>query len=115
MLDVRRQEQVSMLTLAVTVTKFLDEHQPGFVECKMVDASGKEWTFNEKISVVITHDDLWKDSRYPQPGLLACIEVDSTPAQNPALITVDTLTPWGIESVDGISVFTVLRSQITER
>jgi hypothetical protein len=115
MLGVRRQDEHQMLILSVTITKFIDDHYPGWVECKMVDAAGKEWIFNEKVTVV-SADNLNERSVYPQPGFIACAQAEkSTNQRNENEITVSTLMPWGVETVDGNSLFTVRSSQVHEK
>jgi hypothetical protein len=55
-----------MPAVTVQISRFVDEHQPGFVECILMDALGESHLFVEKVPVVST-DDLWSTSSYPQP------------------------------------------------
>jgi hypothetical protein len=47
-----------MAGLKVTIARFVDEHQPGFVECTFADASGVTHSIIEKVPV-ISAEDLW--------------------------------------------------------
>jgi len=39
-------------TLAVQITRYVDDHFPGFVECTFQDAEGKTHVFVEKVPIV---------------------------------------------------------------
>jgi len=91
--------------VAVEITRFLNADNPGWVECRLVDLSGREHLFHEKIPVVTT-DDLWSDTHYPQPGVIAAIAVRrSTQPSGQECLTVDTAEPWDIESTTGETIF----------
>jgi hypothetical protein len=64
-----------MTCLRVDIVGFADESFPGFVHCDFIDASGNRHTFIEKIPVVTTQN-LWSDSTYPQPGMMPCERVE---------------------------------------
>jgi hypothetical protein len=40
-----------MTAVKVEIVRFVDEHQPGFVEVALVDAAGRLHTFVEKVPV----------------------------------------------------------------
>jgi len=65
-----------MICLRIDVIGFVDESFPGFIRCAFADANGKRHTFIEKIAVVTT-ENLWSDSVYPQQGTVPCGKVDS--------------------------------------
>jgi len=46
------------------IVRFVDEYQPGIVECEFADAEGRIHKIIEKIPIV-TAADLWSDSAYP--------------------------------------------------
>ena len=50
-----------MKQLRITITKFVDDHQPGWVEAELVDAWRRKWTFVEKIPS-FTDEDIDQDS-----------------------------------------------------
>ena len=45
-----------MAELKVEITRFVDEHQPGFVACEFQDANGRRHTFIEKVPLVTAVD-----------------------------------------------------------
>lgn len=98
----------------VQITRYVDDWQPGWVECKLVDASGHEHLFVEKVPVV-TAARLDADSSYPQPGVIACVVVGKQAGSDGReIIEIDTQTPWDIESTDGRSRFEVLSDQLND-
>ena len=60
-----------MKALKIKIRKFIDDHQPGFVECTFIDAWNKEHIIHEKVPVVST-ENLNEDSIYPSEGAIAC-------------------------------------------
>jgi hypothetical protein len=79
-----------MTCLRVDIVAFVDESFPEFVRCAFADANGKRHTFIEKIPVVTT-EDLWSDSIYPQQGTVPCEKVESSvggPARGLARVTI---------------------------
>ena len=64
-----------MTYLRVDIVGFADESFPGFVHCAFTDAMANRHTFLEKIPVVTTQN-LWSDSTYPQPGMMQCETVE---------------------------------------
>lgn len=55
----------------ILITSFIDDHQPGFVECKFYDAFGNEHIVRDRVPAV-TEKDLDANSEYPQDGVIAC-------------------------------------------
>ena len=101
-----------MPSLAVTIMRFIDDHQPGFVECVLVDAQEEKHVFNEKTPVV-TREDIWSSSRYPQKGEIPCsVKAVWRDELGASLSRVPTDLPCHVESTEGVSVFTVLSSQV---
>lgn len=100
------------ISLQVQIERFVDDHQPGFVACVLIDADGKCHEFIEK-GPVVSDTKLWSDSVYPQAGFLGCsIEREWTDNAGRSLVRVSTKKPWGIESVADETVFTVDERQI---
>lgn len=60
-----------MADLVVTITRFVDDHQPGWVECEFTDVDGQVHRFVEKAPVV-SAQTLTAASSYPRPGLVSC-------------------------------------------
>jgi hypothetical protein len=103
-----------VLEIRVSIERFTDSSQPGWVECVFVDAAGRRHLFVEKAPVV-SAEDLWADSLYPREGFIACtvISVDRD-ADGREIVTVETEEPWGIESTTGQVRFEVFRDQLVE-
>lgn len=58
--------------VAASITRWVsDEPQPGLVECRFTDVSGRECVFIDK-DPIFTKAILTADSRYPQPGVVLC-------------------------------------------
>jgi hypothetical protein len=53
------------------ITRYACHEWPGFVDCRLIDAHGKEWAFLAKLPAVTTAD-VYESSDYPQPGDLEC-------------------------------------------
>ena len=101
-----------MPSIAVEIVRFVDEHQPGFVECQFQDAHGQQHVVVEKVPVV-TKENLWTNSRYPRPGTIACtLERAYQDHSGRSLVTVSTELPWHIESSTGQTKFELLSSQV---
>ena len=65
-----------MPSLRVQIVRFVDEYQPGIVECQFRDADGQMHSIIGKLPY-FTSADLWSDSEYPQPGEVECRVLDS--------------------------------------
>ncbi len=50
-----------MADIAVSILRWVDDDQPGFVEFSIVDCDGRDWRFVDKLPVV-TAEDLDKTS-----------------------------------------------------
>jgi hypothetical protein len=100
-----------MPSLTVEITRFVDESQPGFVECKLVDVNNEIHFFIEKAPVVST-EDLWSTSTYPCRGAIRCEVLNSWNEGHTSLAKVSTEDPWGVESTNGQTEFVVLASQL---
>jgi len=84
-----------MTCLRVDIVGFADESFPGLVHCDLADANGNRHKFIEKIPVVTTQD-LWSDSTYPQPGLMPCDRVeclDDGEGRALARVSINSLDP----------------------
>jgi hypothetical protein len=96
----------------VAIVAWVDDAQPGFVACQLIDADGREHQFIDK-APIFTATDLNRDSAYPQPGWIACTVLDRyRDAQGRAVVIIDTTQPDGVESTVGETRFTVLDEQV---
>jgi hypothetical protein len=103
-----------MTVLDVEIVRFVNPHQPGVVECSLTDAWGGEHRFIEKVPVV-TSEDLTESSSYPRRGVIACGVVQRfLDPDGREIVTIDTMTPWGIESKEGHTQFDVAASMLIE-
>lgn len=101
-----------MTVIEVEITRFMDDHQPGFVECWFADVEGNKHTFVEKVPVV-SSEILMSTSAYPCRGVIACeVQERWTTKQGVELARVSTNTPWGIESLERLGSFVVAASQL---
>jgi hypothetical protein len=101
-----------MHELKVTITRFVDEHQPGFVECTLLDATGISHVFVEKIPIV-SASNLWIDSSYPCEGEIRCTVLERfIGPDGEALVRVDTELPDHVESTDAKTVFVVAAEKV---
>lgn len=94
--------------VSVAITRWIDDHQPGVVEFELTDAAGDVHRFVEKVPI-ISAGPLDSASDYPAPGELDCVVI----SVDDATVTIDTATPWHVESVAGLSRFVVPRGAIT--
>ena len=101
-----------MHEVKVSITRFVDPHQPGFVECELVDADGIRHVFTEKVPVV-SDENLWIDSNYPCSGKIRCtvLERFAGPEGVP-LVRIDTELPDHLESAAGKTVFVIGAHQV---
>ena len=102
-----------MPALAVDIVRFVDEHQPGFVECRLLDAQGHTHCFIEKVPVVST-ENLSSSSTYPRPGTIACQIVQRSMDGSRQLLKVNTELPWHVESTTGATEFVVALAQVEQ-
>jgi hypothetical protein len=97
-----------MPSLAVEISRFVDAHFPGFVECELVDAGGARHLFIEKASIV-SAGVLGSTSQYPRSGAIPCaVQKEWQDPEGRSLAQVTTEHPCGVESISGKSNFVVL-------
>jgi hypothetical protein len=102
-----------MFGIAIEIRRYVDDSQPGWVECGLTDAGGREWLFIEKIPVV-TAEDLGISSRYPQPGVIACQVIERRQDDGREVVVIDTELPWHVEATTGDTRFEVRPEQLVE-
>ena len=102
------------MKLAVQIERFVDAHQPGWVEAEFVDAAGKRHRFLDKVPI-FTINDLDATSRYPQLGHVRCEALsESRDVHVQIVVRINTARPDGVESTDGLSQFTVFPGQLSD-
>lgn len=101
-----------MKALKISITSFIDDHQPGFVECKFFDACGKEHIVQDKVPIV-TEKDLDANSEYPRDGVIACEILKVWHDSNgQKILTIDTSKPWDVDTSDGLTEFDVFEEHL---
>ena len=104
-----------MPSLTVQISRFVDEHQPGFVECVLIDVHGQSHIFIEKVPIVTT-ESLCSTSSYPCLGSIDCdVESEWQDETGHSVSRVNTERPWGVESISGTSSFEVSSSQLVHQ
>ncbi len=98
-----------MVAVLVEIVRYFDDSQPGWVECELIDANGRLWSFVEKVPIV-TEASLDESSVYPQPGFIACRVI----GRAGGVARVDTSLPWGVESVESETQFEVSEVLLVE-
>lgn len=98
--------------LRVVVHRWLKGNSPGWVEARFTDAAWRTWTVIEK-APVLTGSNLVEDSPFPQIGHIACeILSEGQDSRGRPISEISTERPDYIRSVEGISKFIVLTSQL---
>ena len=97
-----------MVGVRVGILRYVDDHQPGWVECRLTDAHGRVWAFVEKVPIVTT-ESLDATSDYPRPGVIAC---EVVAGEGSAIIQIDTARPWGVAATTGETRFEVRPAQL---
>ena len=101
-----------MVGVSIEIVRYVDDSQPGWVEARLRDASGREWAFVVKVPI-LTEAPLSAGSDYPQPGVIACDVVGSWVDDcGREVHAIDTARPWGVEAQGGVSRFEVLAGQL---
>lgn len=59
--------------LRVSITRYVDDHQPGFVACEFADIHGRVWCSPLTKLPYVTGEMLDEGSSYPRPGAVECV------------------------------------------
>lgn len=103
-----------MTAVGVQIIRWVDDHQPGFIECRFTDRSGRERMVIEKLPIV-SDAQLNQASSYPQLGSIPCTVASRARDQSGREVAeVDTTAPIFIEAVDGETRFQVFVSDLIE-
>ena len=93
--------------VAVQITRFLDPHNPGVVECILADVDGHVHRFIDKVPI-FTGEQLDAQSTYPCVGEIRCkVVAQWLDTGGRPFARISTLWPDGIESTEGRSEFVV--------
>jgi hypothetical protein len=103
----------AMHFISAQIVRFVDSHQPGWVECEFVDADGRRHTLTNKVPV-FTAERINADSNYPRPGAVPCVVLERFKDERGRELTrVSTEKPCDIKSAEGLAEFTVLAPSVT--
>lgn len=85
-----------------------DDPIPGWLEVTFTDAAGQLWRVFDKPPVFGSSVELNRDSPFPVAVELDCeiLTVDRD------VVTISTLTPWGVSTEEGRSEFAVFSRQL---
>jgi len=102
-----------IVDLAVQIVRFVNDHQPGVVECEFTDATGRRHIIIDKVPI-FTCEILDAGSKYPRPGKARCMVLNrSRDARGRELVSISSAHPDGIESNQGLSQFIVVNDQVS--
>ncbi|MEJ8652620.1 hypothetical protein WKI65_32240 [Streptomyces sp. MS1.AVA.3] len=90
-----------------------DEPQPGLVEVRFTDAHQQQWAFIDKWPVFTDGDDLAPDAHYPVEVAILCDILTSNATANTSDTVKISVSPWGLESLEGRVEFEVRADQLT--
>jgi len=100
--------------LAVEIVRFVDNHQPGWIEVQFVDIEGKRHSLIDKVPTFVTSGRLDPETGYPQPGVIVCTILSTSEDKNGQTVAhITTTRPYCLESTDGLSAFDVLSTQLS--
>jgi hypothetical protein len=98
--------------ITVQIVRFVDDHQPGWVECELVDADGRRHIIIDKVPV-LTNKDLRADSEYPTVGNVPCEILSRHQDENGREIMCVSTAAIGIDTKEGLSEFTLPANLVT--
>jgi hypothetical protein len=111
--EIKLLEFLGMVGLRIEISRFVEDGQPNVVECRFLDAYGQEHFIIEKVPV-ISAEDLGPGDTYPRAEVIACTVIQKKGERDLEIVEIDTRRPWGIESVEGESLFDVRSNQLIE-
>lgn len=105
-----------VVEVRVDIVRFVtDGPIPGFVECLLVDSSGRGHLFVDKVPI-FSQDDLTERSNYPCDGSLAAeVETEWIDDSGCHFVRINTARPHAIESTDGATIFVIRPTQLARR
>ena len=100
--------------LTIEIVRFVDSHQPGWVETQFFDTKGRCHKIIDKVPMFVDSTAaLDEDSVYPQPGVVVCeVLSTSTDESGRTVAHITIARPYSMESTDGLVEFDVWSSQV---
>ncbi len=103
-----------MKAIKILITNFIDDHYPGFVQCKFYDAFGREHILEDKVPI-FTDQYLDAKSVFPQDGVVACEILKEWSDKNGRTINfVNIAKPWGVKTIEGLTQFEVFEEELVD-
>ncbi|MDQ0468932.1 hypothetical protein [Labrys wisconsinensis] len=100
--------------IKVSIAGWVDDYQPGFVECRFDDRFGTTWRLLVKVPYVTTAE-LGRDSCYPQPGELPChVTSRGHDASGRGVVWIETDWPSSVAPIEGTTRFEVFEEQMAK-
>jgi hypothetical protein len=97
-----------MQNVSVQIVRFVDGSFPGWVECELADADGRRHIIRDKVPL-FTAEPLDTESSYPTTGEMECEVLQRFRDESGK----ELVRLRGLESVEGVSEFTVAASLVT--
>jgi len=96
-----------MPSLLVEIVRYTQECFPGWAECRLIDAGGRDWRFLKPRARLRT---LNQDDRLPAMGRIDCEVLE----RQDGTALVSTAKPHGLKSMDGENRFRIPLSSLIE-
>ncbi|MCP1626873.1 hypothetical protein [Pseudomonas nitroreducens] len=96
-----------MPSLLVEIVRYTEECFPGWAECRLIDACGRDWRFLKPRASLRTGS---ADDRLPAVGRIDCEVLERLDGS----ALVSTAQPRGIRSLDGENRFHIPLSALVE-
>jgi hypothetical protein len=88
------------------------DHWPEFVEARLIDIAGREWSFHDKPEI-FSCEDINAKSLLPQRGVIRCqIVGHRTDSDGREITIIDTELPVYVEATTGETRFEVAPDQV---
>jgi hypothetical protein len=101
--------------LKIEIVRFVDSHQPGWVEAQFFDTNGRCHKIIDKVPAFVdSAAALDEDSVYPQPGDIVCEILSTSKDEGGRTVAHITIArPYSMESTDGLVEFDVWSGQVS--
>ncbi|MBG6291525.1 MULTISPECIES: hypothetical protein [Pseudomonas] len=96
-----------MPSLLVEIVRYTEECFPGWAECRLIDAGGRDWRFLKPRARLHTGSS---DDRLPAVGRIDCEVLERLDGS----VLVSTASPRGIKSLEGENRFRIPLSALIE-
>jgi hypothetical protein len=103
-------EQVKFV---VAVVEFLFDSNPNWVGVSFYDSNNQKWMIEDKVSS-FTSEFIDRETKLPWLGVVAgtITSIQQCRQNNLMILGIDTQKPWGLESVEGQTQFSIYENQI---